>query len=451
MSLKGRYAGTLLLSALLALAFSAGSGAAQDGAEVDSLLQQELAEVDGAKPVRAVLTYESNPTAAQVQSVRETGAAVHEFEVLPMLGVQGTRDQLQELSGLEGVTSVYADRQLEYLLDDSRPLVGADRVESELGYTGEDVGVAVIDSGVDGLNPDVSYPERTVQNVKVLGDNLFTGQSVTLEDQPNTDTSSGHGTHVAGTIGGDGTASDGRYTGVAPGADLIGIGAGDALFILYALEGFDYALANQDEHNIQAISNSWGTSGEFDPDDPINVASETAHDAGMTVVFAAGNSGPEEDTLNPYSVAPWVIGVAAGNKDGETLADFSSRGVPGDDLLHPTLTAPGVDIVSTRASTGATINALAAADDATSIPPELLPFYTTASGTSMATPHVSGTVALMNEANPNLTPDQAKEILESTATPMPAHEEFDAGAGYLDSFEAVREAEGGTSNTVPLC
>lgn len=435
----------LLLSAVLAvvvLAVSAGSGKAQDGvAGIDPVLEQRLSDVDGATPVRAVLNYEGNPTEAQVENVRSTGASVHEFEALPMLGVEGTRGQIQELSGLGGVTSVYADQELEYLLDDSRPLVGADRVESDLGYTGEDIGVAVIDSGVDGLNPDVQFPERTVQNVKILGDNLFTQQSVTLEDQPNTDTSSGHGTHVAGTVGGDGTASDGRYTGVAPGADLVGIGAGDLLFILYALEGFDYALANQDEHNIQAISNSWGTSGEFDPDHPINVASKTAHDAGMTVVFAAGNSGPEEDTLNPYSVAPWVIGVAAGEKDGENVADFSSRGVPSDDLLQPTLTAPGVDIVSTRASTGATINALAAADDATGIPPDLLPFYTTASGTSMATPHVSGTVALMNEANPNITPDQAKEILEGTATPMPGYGEHEVGEGYLDALAAVSEAE----------
>lgn len=63
---------------------------------------------------------------------------------------------------------------------------------------------------------------------------------------------------------------------------------------------------------------------KFDPEDPLNVATKEAHDAGMTMVFAAGNEGPGKDTLNPYSVAPWVIGVAAGEKDGETLADFSS-------------------------------------------------------------------------------------------------------------------------------
>jgi serine protease AprX len=428
--------------AFLALFFAASGEAQSDGPEVDPLLRERLAAVDGVTPVRAVLTYDERPSRAQVDEVRRIGVAVHAFDVLPMLGVQGTRDQIQELASLDGVASVYLDRPLDYLLHESRPLIGADRVESELGYTGEGVGVAVIDSGVDGAHPDVGFGDEMVQNVKILGDAFFTGATVVAENQTNTDTSSGHGTHVAGTVGGSGEASAGYYTGIAPGSDLVGIGAGDILFILYALEGFDYALKNQERYNIQVISNSWGTSGEFDKDDPINVASKLAHDRGMTVVFAAGNSGPEEDTLNPYSVAPWVIGVAAGNKDGETLADFSSRGRPGSDLYHPTLTAPGVDIVSARASTGATINALTAANDVTYIPPGYLPYYTTASGTSMATPHVSGAIALMEEADPGLTPDKAKKILVKTATEMPGYEEYEVGAGYLNAYKAVTRAAG---------
>src|SRR5207237_8572346 len=143
----------------------------------------------------------------------------------------------------------------------------------------------------------------------------------------------------------------------------------------------------------------------------------------ITVVFAAGNDGPDQNTLNPYSVAPWVIGVAAGCKlvtpdptnsaihcGGQTgqnraaiLADFSSRGVPADNLYHPDITPPGVHIVSPRASTGTVLNALDANHDLNltstcAIALANQPYYTCASGTSMATPHVAGVVALLREA-----------------------------------------------------
>jgi serine protease AprX len=195
-------------------------------------------------------------------------------------------------------------------------------------------------------------------------------------------------------------------------------------------------LQNRLKYGIRVISNSWGTSGAFDESDPINVASRLAHDGGLVVVFAAGNDGPGTNTLNPYCVAPWVICVAAGHKDGSRLADFSSRGIPGDPLYQPSLTAPGVDIAAARATTGFTINAFLAVDllelgaDAV--------YYAAASGTSMATPHVSGTVALMLEANPALTPDQVKSALQASATPMPGYERHEVGAGYLNAYEAVR-------------
>src|SRR3989449_5442552 len=138
--------------------------------------------------------------------------------------------------------------------------------------------------------------------------------------------------------------------------------SGDVLFVLSALEGFDWVLANRSRYGIRVISNSWGTTGSFSADDPINVASKMAHDAGLVVVFAAGNAGPATNTLNPYCVAPWVICVAAGAKDGKTLADFSSRGIAGDPLYHPTITAPGVNIAAARATTGIVINTFFAVD-----------------------------------------------------------------------------------------
>nr|WP_255574275.1 S8 family serine peptidase [Halobacillus sp. Nhm2S1] len=323
-------------------------------------------------------------------------------------------------------------------MKDSRKLIGAEAVWKDLGYTGKGTTVAVIDSGIDATHPDLPYGSKVIQNVKMLvGGGSFGEEGLYLENVLNTDTSSGHGTHVAGTIAGLGEASDGLYTGVAPDAKLVGIGTGEGINILWALEGLNYAIKHQEEYGIDIISNSWGTTGEYAADDPINVATKVAHDKGMIVTFAAGNEGPEENTLNPYSAAPWVISVAAGTKDRQ-LADFSSRGVSGDQLLHPDITAPGVDIIATKSSTGLVLNTLGFTTDIQYIEPENLLYYTTSSGTSMATPHVSGVLALMREAAPNLSPAEALGVLQGTADLMSGYDYHEVGAGYMNAYEAVK-------------
>jgi serine protease AprX len=434
-----RWLGTVLALVLMLGLLLPAQRVAASTVEVDSLLRQQLAAAAPNAQLEAIVTYNAMPTALDVTAARSRGLLVHQFKALPMLAVRGTPAQIQSTFTLSGVRSVYFNAPLNYLMRESVPLIGADRVWSELGYTGRGVGVAVIDSGIDATHPDLTLGTATVQNIKIVAPNFFSGGSVILENQANSDTSSGHGTHVAGTIAGRGTASSGYYKGVAPEASLIGIGAGDALFILFALQGFDYVLENADRYNIKVISNSWGSSGEFAPGNPINVASKVAHDRGIAVVFAAGNEGPGDNTLNPYSVAPWVIGVAAGNKDGQTLADFSSRGIPGDSLYYPTITAPGVDIVSTR-GLNTVLPLLAARNDA-NINPLWIPYYSHMSGTSMATPHISGVLALMIEANPSLSPAILKDLLIKTATPMPGYALHEVGAGYVDAYRAVVEAK----------
>ncbi|MBA2175841.1 S8 family serine peptidase [Halobacillus locisalis] len=410
--------------------------------EVDSKLLNLLGDVKDSTQVEAIVTYDALPTEGQLNLLESLGLSLKEFSKLPVVGVKGTALQIESLlnQNLDAL-SIYPNKDLDYLMKDSRKLIGVESVWADLGYTGEGTTVAVIDSGIDGTHPDLPYGSKVIQNVKLLaGSSIFGQEDLYLENVPNTDTSSGHGTHVAGTIAGLGNASEGLYAGVAPDAKLVGLGAGEGLNILWALEGFNYALEHQEEYGIDVISNSWGTTGEYSPNDPINVASKAAHDNGMTVTFAAGNAGPEDNTLNPYSAAPWVISVAAGTKDKQ-LADFSSRGIAGDALLHPDVTAPGVDIVATKSSTGLILNTLGAMKDVDYIAPENLPYYTTSSGTSMATPHVSGIIALMEEANPDLSPDQALALLENTAEPMPGYQYHEVGAGYVDAFKAVQQAE----------
>ena len=420
---------------------------------------------------------------AVTNGILNAGAGVVQFDNFSMVAALATPGQLLTIGALPGLEGIYANKQLEYyMLHESVPAIRADAVHVA-GITGKGIGVAILDSGIDGLyNPDLTYPTHTVQNIKVLlnVNDLFTfgkdapkpirkGATLFVENLPNSETSVGHGTHVAGIVAALGTASNGYYSGVAPGANLIGLGTGDVLFIFFALAGFDYILDHQQQYNIKVVNNSWGTSGAFDPKDPINEATKKVASRGITVVFAAGNDGPAQNTLNPYSVAPWVVGVAAGCKIGvvdptnseshcmlddgsnplvptnnepraHVLADFSSRGIPGDPLYHPDITAPGVHIVSTRASTGTVLNGDDLNHDARicNISVSNQPYYTCASVTSMATPHIVGVVALMQEAaGGTLKPDQVIKILTSTAKPLPGYGEWEVGSGFVDAYAAV--------------
>src|SRR5438094_19775 len=454
----------------------------------DPALAAALAGAAPTATLEIIVNYDETVTTrdAVTSAMLNLGAGVVQFKHLELVAGVATPAQIGAIAALPGVQGVYLNRRLQYyghgaglyalMLHESVPTIRADAVHA-MGITGKGMGIAILDSGIDGLyNPDLVYPTHTVQNVKVifnLSDVVTFGKSapkplkqgldIFAENLPNSETSVGHGTHVAGITAGLGTASGGYYTGVAPGAKLIGLGTGDILFIFWALAGFDYILDHQQAYNIKVVNNSWGTSGPFDPKDPINKATKKVHDKGITVVFAAGNDGPDQNTLNPYSVAPWVIGVAAGCKlvtpdptnsavhcadqTGQNrpawLADFSSRGIPGSPLYHPDITAPGVHIVSTRASTGTVLNALDANHDfdltsscAISVANE--PYYTCASGTSMATPHVVGVVALMQEAaGGRLTPDKIASVLTQTARPLPGFALWEVGAGYLDALAAV--------------
>lgn len=414
---------------------------------VDKQLQLRLG-TSGA-PLRVVATFDHLPTSLDRTLIAAVATRSQFLGALPMALLETNASGVSRLLGTPGLKSLYLDQRLEYYLHESVVLIGADRARTQLGVDGKGVGIAIIDSGIDATHPDLPYGTKVVQNVKIVGlsaEDSPTGTGVVqvIENLPTSDSSSGHGTHCAGIAAGAGTASNGYYAGVAPGANLIGIGTGDVLFIFYALEGFDYAIRNRAKYNIKVLSNSWGSTmdpGEaFDPNNPINEASKIARDLGMTVVFASGNSGPGTDTLNRYSVAPWVIGVANGWKDGKTLESSSSRGRYRDAFYHPTLTAPGTDIVSTRAP-NTVLPPLGLAGNDPNIRTEWLPYYTTMTGTSMACPHIAGVAALLYQARPDMTPDLAKRILVNTATPISGYEEYAVGAGMVNAYAAVQQAK----------
>ncbi|MET3695885.1 serine protease AprX [Bacillus oleivorans] len=431
--------------------------------DLDALLKTTI------DPIEIIVTFKGTegPTESQTNLLKELGITQGvTFENLPIAGVLATSEQIEQLLSSPEVFSIYSNDAISYENDTGTEITGVDHLRTDdtlrkwnggLPVTGKGVGVVVNDSGIDGTHPDLEFGEHVVQNV-YGAINLHALSSLLpityAEDVPNTDSTGGHGTHVAGIVGATGAMSGGKYEGAAPGADIIGYGSGAAVAILDVLGAFDYALTHQAQYNIRVVTNSWGTTSDagtdFDPFDPINVATKKLYDRGIVTVFSAGNSGPGESTISGnYKKAPWVVTVAAGTKQGK-LTDFSSRGVDekGGKVIvdgqtftwedRPTVTAPGENIVSTRVI--APVSSLGITDDVNNIDPAHLPYYTTMSGTSMAAPHVAGIIALMLEANPLLSPDEVKEILQNTATNMPGYEEWEVGAGYVNAYAAVEAA-----------
>lgn len=471
------------------------------GVEVDPALADALATASATDRYEVIVSFGPGTSTAEISAAIQTlDAGVIEFKHLPMVAALATPDQIASVQTLAGVQSLYLNTAMEPLNREGVGSIQADQVHAE-GITGAGVGIAILDTGVDGNHPDLAFGSKLVQNVRIGADtrDLYTfagrdsvtglktpkpakkGAELFVEDLVTTDTDNGHGTHVAGSAAGSGTASEGGYRGVAPGAHVIGVAAaaGPSLPTVMILAGFDYIIENQREYNIQVVNNSWGSSGDFRPASPVAIATREVHAAGITVVFAAGNCGTggggscspttASHWMNPHSVAPWVISVAAGCKlsedpdapagspenptnsrshcvDGRSqlLADFSSRGRPGDDMYRPDITAPGVHIVSTRSLTGLYVNGLAANHDLRicNIPDGLEVYYTCIDGTSMASPHIAGLVALLEEASGGtLTPDQALTALTSTARTMDGYGAWEVGAGYADALAAVRSVQ----------
>lgn len=444
-----------IVSATAALAAPAAMphhAAAQTPATLDPLLTTTVATSLPTTMVQMVGVLPHTPSALDVSLLDALGATAVPYTSLPLVALQAPVSVIPALQGSGVMTSIWQNRGVELYLHESVPLIGADRVRTQLGYDGHGIGIAILDSGIDGTHADTHYPDHVVQNVQMVGyTKEFQNIVLTQEGVVDTDTTSGHGTMVSGIAGGSGADSGGYYTGVAPGASLIGLGAGQATDMITTTAGLDWIVKNHARYNIRVVNCSWGDGTiAYDPNDPINVGTKAVHDAGVTVSMAAGNDGqsalgaPQSGWLNRYAWAPWVIATGGGDKLGQ-YASYSSTG---DGVHNPTLIAPGSYIVSARASTGLYNDTNATPFDLTDpsnprvVPTQWDPYYAAALGTSLAAPHVTGTIALMLQANPALTPDQIKSILASTATPMPACPVSACGSGYLNAMAAVQTARG---------
>ncbi len=272
----------LMILALIVTVFSASFGTSGIAAENSSVpaivdLKLEQALLGNVGPVEAIVTFNGTgaPTESHVALLKQVGIQTGiTFQSLPMAGVLVTAEQVNLLAQSDEVRSLYLNQELQYDNESSTALTGVDKLRTDTAFTkqnaglpvsGKGVGVLINDSGVDGTHNDIKFGSHLVQNVEGAT-NLHALDALLpvtyLENVPNTDTNSGHGTHVAGTVGGNGAMSSGKYEGVAPGAKLVGYGSGAALFMLDTLGGFDYALTHQADYDIRVVTNSWGNTGD---------------------------------------------------------------------------------------------------------------------------------------------------------------------------------------------
>jgi subtilisin family serine protease len=351
---------------------------------------------------------------------------------------------LTALARVPGVTSVSLDRRVQGTLERTGATIGSTYVHDTLGLDGSNVGVAIVDSGVAAWHDDLGS-DRLARFV-----DFVSFQSSPYDDY-------GHGTHVAGIIAGSGYDSGGRRRGIAPGATLLVEKVLDAAgqgYISNVIAAIDYAIANKDALHLRIVNLSVAAAVyESYTTDPLTLAAKRAVEAGLVVVSAAGNLGKGADGLPQYGGigapgnAPWVITVGASSHNGtvdrsdDTVAAFSSRGPSAIDFhAKPDLVAPGVGIESLTEAGTTLYNTKPLMRLWGTVQTATEP-YLSLSGTSMAAPVVSGTIALMLQANPALTPNLVKAILEYTAESHVEYNGLTQGAGFLNARGAVQLAQ----------
>ncbi len=326
-------------------------------------------------------------------------------------------------------------------------LVGADQAW-EQGYTGQEVIVAVLDTGVNYNHNDIKENMWEHPDYPNHGYNF-------VDDNHNTMDDSGHGTHCAGTVAG--TGASGTGTGIAPDAIIMNLkvlGSGGSGTEAGVWEAIQFSV----EYGAHVMSLSLGWQHQWGPDRSMwRTTMNNALSAGVIASVASGNEGgwggdpPPSEVRTPGDVPPpWthpdqteaggnsaVVSVGS-TTNTDNLSSFSSKGPvtwqnvapfndynynPGDGLIRPDLSAPGSDIISLVHSNNTG--------------------YTTLSGTSMATPAVAGVMALMISKDPNILPEEISQILEETAVPQTASKSNTYGSGRVDALAAVMEVTAG--------
>ncbi len=380
---------------------------------------------------------------------------LYRYRLLPLILIDGlTLEKLKTLTNHCSIVNVHPNKirmlimpsedPISHLQDDNSlnssrlpEILGTNKLLEE-GHDGTGIIIAILDTGVDATHPDLTD--------KVVHETSFVKQDLGYIDDEDPEDTFGHGTAVAGTAAGTGKASDGLYTGIAPGANFwnvkvlsaLGIGrdAGIIAGIEYATLGPDY---QRDSSDPDIINLSLG--GPGGPDDLSSLAVDAAVTQGVVVTASAGNEGPFFSSVGSPGAARLAITVGATTLDGE-LTKFSSRGFNLGRYPDPDIVAPGLEIIAPLSA-----NSFLGLSKQILYPPEYISGkdgnYIPLSGTSLSSPIVAGACALLLEAFPRLKefgPIALRIVLMRAANYT--HPSFQAnpnlgGAGMLDIAKAT--------------
>jgi serine protease AprX len=391
--------------------------------------------------VAVIVTATAGTVEAAAASVTAGGGTVGErLPLVDGFAASLPADAVDGVAASGAVQAITLDRRVEFEEVSYDETSTASKFAVNTGATrswanarlGEGVGVAVIDTGV---SPMPDFEGRLVHGPDLSGE----GRTIDTY---------GHGTVMAGLVGGSGKDSAGRvggaYTGVAPKSTIIAVkaaGRNGVTDVSTMLQAMHWVSAYKDQFNIRVLNLSWGTSSTQSPAvDPLNHAVQRLWKQGIVVVVAAGNSGPTAGTIMKPGDDPLVITAGAYDDKADVeprndaLTEWTSRGPTAAGVAKPDVVAPGRTVVSAR-SLGSHVE--------TNNPKALLaPSYIKGSGTSQAAAVTSGVVALLLQARPDLTPDQVKAVLKGAAVPIAGKTVNEQGAGRLQLAGALTAAAG---------
>lgn len=365
-------------------------------------------DADNTLPI--IVDFDHTPTPADVAMLEREVGYVHAWD-LPLIDAVAGRlphGMIREATTLPGVVMLELDGLLEAQNGDAAVVHEVDIARAQTGYDGSGVTVAVIDTGIDGMHVglDDMDDDNNTDDPKIIGfydpvnnpDKTNGTEVFPYDDQ-------GHGSHCAGTVAGTGAPSY-EHPGMAPGAFLVGVkvlDSGGSGSFAVVMAGMQWTVDYRYEFNIRAASMSLGGPGAIEwtssEEDSVNRMSNEMTRAGITMLIAAGNSFASAQIGTPGS-AEDVITVGALDKD-TSIAVYSSQGPTEEGRVKPNVAFVGSDVMSVAHNTG--------------------DGYVAFSGTSMATPGTAGTVALMLQANPDLSPFDVRNILQETATYRQCH------------------------------